>query len=155
LSSKELIALLSHANDWYAREARRILAERRDPAIIPDLKKQIADHKGQLALESLWALYVSGGLDDTFALTALQHANEDVRAWTVRLLGDARKVSPEVLSRLIELAKQEPSPVVRSQLACSAKRLPGPDCLALVRELLTHKEDVDDPHIPLLLWWAI
>jgi putative heme-binding domain-containing protein len=60
-----------------------------------------------------------------------------------------------VLPRLVELARKEPSPVVRSQLACSAKRLPGPDCLAIVRELLTHKEDVDDPHIPLLLWWAI
>ena len=44
---------------------------------------------------------------------------------------------------------------VRSQLACSAKRLPGQDCLPIVRELLRHDEDVDDPHIPLLLWWAV
>jgi len=153
--SKDLIALLSQRNDWYAREARRILAERRDKTILPDLRKLIADNRGQLALEALWALYVSGGFDDVFALTSLQHANEDVRAWTVRLLGDARKVSPEVLPWLVELARKEPSPVVRSQLACTAKRLPGPDCLAIVRELLSHDEDVNDPHIPLLVWWAI
>jgi putative heme-binding domain-containing protein len=33
--------------------------------------------------------------------------------------------------------------------------LPGPDCLAIVRELLRRDGDVNDPHIPLLLWWAI
>ena len=45
--------------------------------------------------------------------------------------------------------------MVRSQLACSCKRLPAGDCLPIVRELLRHGEDVSDPHIPLLLWWAI
>ena len=39
LSSKELVGLLGHRNDWYVREARRILAERRDPAVIPILRK--------------------------------------------------------------------------------------------------------------------
>lgn len=155
LSSKELVALLSHPNLWHVREARRILAERRDPSVIPDLKKLIADNKNELALEALWALYVTGGFDETLALSTLNHANEDVRAWTVRLLGDERKVTPEVRARLIERARNETSAVVRSQLACSAKRLPGPDCLPIVRELLTHQEDVDDIHIPLLLWWAI
>jgi putative heme-binding domain-containing protein len=33
--------------------------------------------------------------------------------------------------------------------------LPGRDALPILQELLTHGEDVDDPHIPLLLWWAI
>src|SRR5262249_40903218 len=40
-------------------------------------------------------------------------------------------------------------------LACSARRLPGKDCLAIVRELLRRNEDVNDPQIPLLLWWAV
>ncbi len=155
LKSQELVELLALPNDWYHREARRILAERRDRAIIPGLKKTILAEKGPLALESLWALYVSGGFDDDFAAKLFDHPNEDVRAWTVRLLGDAKKVSPPIAARLVELARQEPSPTVRSQLACSAKRLPGKDCLPIVRELLRHKEDVGDPHIPLLLWWAV
>ena len=37
LSGEELIALLSHPNDWYARQARRILAERRDTSLLPAL----------------------------------------------------------------------------------------------------------------------
>src|SRR6185437_5513197 len=43
----------------------------------------------------------------------------------------------------------------RSQLACSARRLPAKDALPIVHELLGRDEDADDIHIPLLLWWAI
>src|SRR5205823_7245404 len=39
--------------------------------------------------------------------------------------------------------------------ACTCKRLPGKDALPILRELLQHAEDAADPHIPLLLWWAI
>ncbi len=154
-SSQELVGLLAHPNDWYSREARRILSERRDPSVIPGLRKTILAEKGQLALESLWALYVSGGFDDAFAQKLFTHPNEDVRTWTVRLLCDPKKVSPAIAARLAELARKETSPTVRSQLACSAKRLPGKDCIPIVRALLHHDEDVKDPHIPLLLWWAV
>ncbi len=151
----DLVAMLDHKNAWWVREAQRMLAERRDPAAVPLLRKQVLDSEGQLALDSLFALYVSGGLDDEFAAKLFGHANEDVRTWTVRLLGDAKKVSPAVQSRLVELARTDKSSVVRSQLACTAKRLPAKDGLPIVRELLQHKEDVDDLHIPLLLWWAV
>src|SRR5207237_258837 len=38
-------------------------------------------------------------------------------------------------------------------LACSAKRLPVDDALPLIGELLLG--DAHDPHIPLLIWWAL
>lgn len=155
MSSRELIALLNHPNDWQRREARRILGERHDDSVVPTLRRMILDNKGELALESLWALYVSGGFDEYFAGNFLNHPNEDVRSWTVRLLGDDNKVSAKTRERLIALARCETSSVVRSQLACSCKRLPAEDCLPIVGELLRHTEDVEDPHIPLLLWWAV
>lgn len=155
LSSQQLIELLKHANLWYVREARRILAERRDPQVIPVLKSLIEKEKGQVALEALWALYVSGGFDDAFAQKLFEHPNEDVRTWTVRLLCDAKKVSPAIGNQLVELARKDASSTVRNQLACSAKRLPTVDGLAIVRELLRRNEDIDDPFIPLLVWWAI
>ncbi len=43
----------------------------------------------------------------------------------------------------------------RSQLACSARRLPAAEALPIVRNLIDHDEDARDIHIPLLLWWAI
>ena len=44
---------------------------------------------------------------------------------------------------------------MRSQLACTAKRLSGEQALPIVREMLKQNADLDDPHIPLLLWWAV
>jgi putative membrane-bound dehydrogenase-like protein len=155
LSSRGLVALLDHPNDWTRREARRLLAERRDAAVVPQLRQAVLDNKGRLALESLWALYVSGGFDEALAARLFDHSNEHVRSWTVRLLSDDRKVSAEIRDHLVGLARRETSPTVRSQLACSAKYLPAADCLLIVRELLRHDEDVADPHIPLLLWWAV
>src|SRR5439155_4003 len=35
------------------------------------------------------------------------------------------------------------------------KRLPGAAGLPIVAELLRHGEDAGDPHVPLLLWWAV
>ena len=158
LSSDELVGLLTNRNEWYSREARLILAERQDRTVLPRLRgrseRQLGDTR--LALESLWALYQCGGLDEELALELLAHPAEDVRTWIVRLLGDDKHVSPAVAARFVALAAQEPSPVVRSQLACTAKRLPGPaQGLPLVAALLARDEDLTDPHIPLLLWWAV
>jgi putative heme-binding domain-containing protein len=155
-SSDELVDLLKHPNAWYSREARRILMERRDPAVCPVLVGMVrSEADGKLALEALWALHVSGGLTDDLAMEFLGHPSEHVRAWTVRLLGDRRRVDPRFNDRLVELARGEPSPIVRNQMACTCKRLPGPVALPVVEQLLGRSEDVADPHIPLLLWWAI
>jgi putative membrane-bound dehydrogenase-like protein len=157
LPSAEIVGLLNHPNDWYRREANRILAERRDPVVLAELRTMVREHKDHLALEALWALYVSGGFDETMAAELLHHPFSDVRAWTIRLLADHRtsEVSSTILAALMDLARNEQDPVVRSQLASTCKRLLGNQGLAIVRELLRRNEDVDDPHIPLLLWWAI
>ncbi|HEY1858955.1 MAG TPA: HEAT repeat domain-containing protein [Gemmataceae bacterium] len=153
--SKELVELLGHPNSWFRGEARRILGERRDKDVTPLLRAMVSEKKDRLALESLWALYVSGGFDEALAEKLLTHANEDVRTWTIRFLGDAKKVSPDIRRQLVATARTDASPTVRSQLACTCKRLPTKDALPIVRELLQRSEDEGDPHIPLLLWWAI
>ena len=155
-TSDELVDLLRHKNAWYPRHARRILGERRDPTVLPRLRTLIDAGDEHLALEALWALYVSGGWDDATALRLLDHPAVDIRAWTVRLVGDERrKLPPQIHARLVQLAAEEPSPTVRSQLACTAKRLEAADGLAIVEKLLTRSEDATDTLLPLLLWWAI
>jgi putative membrane-bound dehydrogenase-like protein len=156
LSSERLVSLLSHPNDWFRRRARQVLADRRDPEVIFQLRRLVMEAKDDdLQLQALWALYVSGGFNDAFADKLLSHPNPDVRRWIVRFLGDERRVSPTLAKRLAGLAESEPSVVVRSQLACSARRLPAADCLPIVRRLLERNLDSTDPHIPLLLWWAV
>lgn len=156
LSSSELVDLLSHPNGWYANRARVLLAERRDKAVWPRLREMALSQKnGRLCLQGLWALHVSGGLDEEIAIRLLDHPYEYVRSWTVRLLGDARTISPNIAERFNRLAEQDPSPIVRSQLACTAKRLPAKQGLPIVRRILDRKLDQDELRIPLLLWWAI
>lgn len=155
-SSDRLVALLSHRNDWYRRQARQILADRRDPEMIFPLRRLLWEAKdSDLQLQALWALYVSGGFNDAFAERLLGHPNPDVRRWTIRLLGDDCKVSRSIAQKLTELAASEPDVTVRSQLASSARRLPAADGLPIVETLLRHNLDAGDPHLPLLLWWAV
>ena len=155
LSSEELIGQLKHPNKWFRRTALRLLADRKDAAVAAELRKHLPDDPGQFALECLWALNASGGFDEMVAITGLNHVNPYVREWTVRLVGDSGKVSPELASRMSQLAQSEPNIEVRSQLACTARRLPAEQALPIVRELLARDEDLDDVHLPLLLWWAI
>ena len=155
-TSDELVDLLSGRNKWSAGRARVLLAERRDAALYQRLAAmalQQDDHR--LALEGLWGLNASGGFTDAIALRLLDHPGVYVRCWAVRLLGDPKSVSREIAARLTELARMESSLVVRSQLACTAKRLPGADGLPIVTTLLDRNVDDDDPRVPWLLWWAI
>ena len=154
-SSAELVSLLSHPNSWQVGEARRLLAERRDPAIVPLLQARMLAKNGPLTLEYLWALNACGGLSTQMAGRLLTHEQESVRAWTVRLLGDARRIPAEIWPDLLSSARVETSSMVRSQLACTCKRLPGERALPLLEALVRHNEDTADPFIPLLLWWAL
>ncbi|MSU57916.1 MAG: c-type cytochrome [Pedosphaera sp.] len=155
-STPQLIALLGDRNDWLVRKARRVLADRRDPEAILVLRSLVLETPNDhLALEALWALYVSGGFNETFAAKALAHRSAPIRKWSVRLLGDEKNVSAASAGRLVELAKTDPDVRVRSQLASSAKRLPSQQALPIIEALLLRDADSGDPYVPLLLWWAV
>ncbi len=155
MKSKELVGLLAHPNNWYRDMARRVLGDRKDASVLPELLRAVETKRGQLALESLWALHVCGGLTDEAAEKALAHKDAHVRRWTVRLLGDERKASPRIAGKLARLASTEVDPEVRSQLASTAKRLPASVALPIVKAMLGPNADAKDPHVPLLIWWAV
>lgn len=155
LSNHELIELFGHTNKWFRQEALQLLGDRRDSSVLPELTALVRTNKGQIALESFWALNLSGGFNDQIAHEMLHHADAFVRLWTVRLLGDQCKVSTTMVRDLEALAENEPNVEVRAQLACSAKRLPAAEALPIVRILLSRNEDTTEPRLPLLLWWAI
>ena len=155
-TSAELVELLTHPNRWYVERARVLLAERRDAKLRTALiRMALQTEHQQLALEGLWALHVTAGLSDDVALRLLCHPYSYVRSWTVRRLGDEQQVSRPIAKKLVELAKSDPSRIVRSQLAATAKRLPSDDALPIVYALLARGEDHADERIPWLLWWAI
>jgi putative membrane-bound dehydrogenase-like protein len=152
----ELVKLLARPNDWYVRTARRVLADRRDPEVILPLRTLVHEATTEeLALQGLWALDVSGGFTEPYGHDLLGDRREHVRAWAVRLLGDKTRIEPETARRFAVMAGTEPSVVVRSQLAATAGRLPAGQALPIVRAVSARDQDAKDPHIPLLLWWAV
>ena len=155
MSSVELVGLLDHANRWHREAARRLLADRRDASVVPALKQKLFATKGQAAVESLWALNLSGGLDEATALKAIDHSEPQVRLWTVRLLGDARSLPSDIVRRVASLALTEPNIEVRCQLAATAKRLPPEQTLPIIRSLMTRDEDATEARQPLMVWWAL
>src|SRR5206468_2660677 len=124
-------------------------------AVLPLRSLVLETKDDHLALEALWGLYVSGGFNEGFATKTLNHRSAPVRKWTVRLLGDEKRVSPGIAARLAELAHAEPNVSVRAQLASSAQRLAAAEALPIVEALLVRNTDGGDPYLPLLLWWAV
>lgn len=153
-STDGLLTLLGHDNKWYRQQSVQELSERGDKSIVPQLRELIAADDGR-ALEALWTAYRLGAMDDKLAVTCLQHKNEHLRRWAVRLLGDAPRDYRETAPVLAKLAATERDVQVRVQLAATAKRLPASVGLPIIRALASRSEDVDDLHQPLMIWWAI
>lgn len=155
LNGPELIAAQDHPNKWHRQAVLTVFADRRDRSLQPLLLERLRRTTGQIALESLWALNLSGGLAPGVARELLDHDEPQVRLWTVRLVCDQKQPVPDPFARrMAELAQQESYVDVRSQLACSIRRIEASQALPVLRALLSHEEDLSDPHMPLLLWWA-
>ena len=161
LSDAELVKLQLNKNDWFVRQARRVLQERAaagklGPAVAPALNQILAEN-GDVTrkLRALWALHVTGTLGDARRLDLLGHADELVRAWVIQLETEGRQPPDAVLSKLAEMAKSDPSPTVRLYLASALQRLPLEKRWAIAEGLIGHAEDVSDQNLPLMYWYGI
>ena len=105
-------------------------------------------------LQFLWALHVSGDLNEETLLRMLDDPASGVRRWAVRLLGDPKQASAAAAERLIKLSRDEADITVRCQLAATAKRLPDIGLL-IFGGLLSRDADLVDPQLSLMLWWVL
>jgi putative heme-binding domain-containing protein len=155
-SPKQLLDRLSNQNKWFRQAARRELIIRGDKRAADSLKdKSNVRPDAQTFLEQFWAMNTVEPLSDTQESFFLNHDDPYIRLWTVRLVCDDGTVRDSRAKQLADLAYREPSVEVRSQLASSARRLPAAQALPIIKNLAQRSQDVDDIHIPLLLWWAI
>ena len=169
LGSSALIERFDHPNKWVRRRAALELGWRGDKSVVSVLAKRVTENG---SLESLWALNLLDELSPQRAVDWLSHDDPEIRRWVVRLLGDRRATLPpstdaelppeteQVLDwtahgELAKLAERETDVQVRSQLAATAKRLDTSVALPIIRQLLNHSEDLSDPHLPLMIWWAL
>lgn len=156
-STEDLINALNHPNKWYRETALRVLYDRKDAGAIPALEAIFWEPNRVEArsLWMLWAINASGGFTPDFAARALDHPNPAVREWTIRMIGNDAATNDLIARKLVALGLVEEDPQVRSQLASTAGRLNAEEGLAVVLAMLRSGKDVDDTHIPMLLWWAV
>ena len=156
-SSEELVALHLERNEWWVRTARRILQERGpDPTVHAALAGMLETHHDPArVLRALWTLHVTGGLTDAVALEQLKSRHKYVRAWTIQLLLEDGEATPEQVDRLVELAADDTSPVVRLYLAAALQKLPLERRWDLATALVAHGEDQADHNLPLMIWYGV
>lgn len=161
LSNKELVELQSHRNDWFVRHSRRLLQERTssggDLTAAVDQLKARYDHETDIPrkLRALWALQAMGQLDERFLVSQFHHGHESIRGWAIRLLCERPAPSANSLALLAALARDDPSPYVRLQLASALQRLDAKDRWDIATRLLGHREDAEDDNLPLMIWYGI
>ncbi|HEV3027487.1 MAG TPA: PVC-type heme-binding CxxCH protein [Planctomycetota bacterium] len=159
LSDGELVKLQLHRNEWYVTHSRRLLQERAtngsNPAVRDALRAILRENPDpSRRLRALWALHVTGGLDADARRSLLGHPDEDIRAWTIQMALERRELDPETAQLLAKLAVSDPSPVVRLYLAAGIRRLPPERRIPVLEGLVGHAEDISDPNLPLLIWYA-
>jgi putative membrane-bound dehydrogenase-like protein len=156
MSDGELAKLQLNNNDWYVRTARKILQERASEGAKSALLGMLAETADPAKrLRVLWALHVCGGVDETVAMRELKNPDQYVRAWTIQLAAEDRKISSEMLAEFVRMASDDPSPVVRLYLASAMQRLPLEQRWDVIRGLVKHAEDGEDGNLPLLTWYAM
>jgi putative membrane-bound dehydrogenase-like protein len=161
LSNDELVNAQLNRNDWWVRHARRVLQERTargdDMSQVNDSLHAMFNDQTEVPrkLRALWALHLTGGLDESMLVEQLLHDSEYVRAWAVRLLSEPSTLSPRALERFVELAAQGDSPFVRLHLASALQRLPVAQRWSIAEALVARAEDASDQNLPLMIWYGI
>lgn len=170
LPTAELVKLLTHPNNWWARQAQLALTSGKDAksALLDILEKnQNPVHQ----LRALWSLHSSGSADTETLTRLLENPDEHLRIWAIRLLTDKwpldtlmsqrppNRTEAEIPAPLItsftRLAATDPSALVRLTLASTLQRLPHSHRAQLALPLVSRSEDAADHNLPAIIWYGL
>ena len=154
-TSQELVMLLHHDNLWHRQTAVRLLGERADPTIVPQLRNLLNQQNPHPALEALWALHQMGELELQLSIRNLKHPAPMVRAWIIRLSADDGELEPELFNQILGLARRETNAEVQCQILSTAGRLEYQQGLAIAKEIIERSDHLQDPFIPLMAWHVV
>ena len=155
-SNQELFGLFKSDIRLHRQIAIRLLKNRRlSKDDLHQLHQLFHSDDALVALNALWTYQITGHYNLKVALSALTSPHDTVRSWSIRLAADHLELDEPYQAALVRTATSEPSVHVRSQLAATARRVPSQLFADLTKALLYHGEDLDDKHVPLMLWWAV
>ena len=116
-ASAKLVEHLSSTNSWWRETAQRLLVERSDLAVVPELKELAASTTAPLgAVHALWTLEGMNQLDAATVQVALKSHEPRVRAAAIRLCEGFLKTDQRdaILADLLSL-KDESAPSTLQQ----------------------------------------
>jgi len=161
LDDKELVELQRHANDWHVRRARLLLQARaasgKDMSEVHAVLRAMFEKEDspRLRLCALWTLEVTGGTDEPWLIDRLADESEHVRSWAVRLLCEARDPPAEAREKFVEMARNDPSALVKLYLAAMLQRMPVEARWPLAEALVTHAAEQADHNLRMMIWYGI
>ena len=155
LTVPQLVALITHANEWFPRQARVEFSNRMiDGRGVGNAKQLLRDQFARETdvvrkLRALWTLETIGGTDEAFLLPLLKSTDEHLRAWGIRLLAerwpiDALLTTDDVAQGATRIwTQQRPAPkvggaevTVSPAVLAELTRLASADPSSLVRLVL-------------------
>lgn len=160
-SDVELAELQLSKSNWHAQRARIILQHRASKKVLD--KRSVSylnnllskDHNEDFRLRALWTLQITNNLSQERLIDLLSDKDEYIRAWAIQFLVEDGQPSLKGIQRMISVAKNDQSPVVRRFLAGALQRINEEDRWDIADLLVRHKVDADDPNIPLMLWFGM
>jgi putative membrane-bound dehydrogenase-like protein len=139
-SSAELVELLASTSGWHRQTAHRLLLERQDRSVIPQLREMAMTNADPLArVNGLWVLESLSALDDPLLLQALHDAHPGVREHALRMAEPFLGKSPAVTNAALGMTK-DPEARVVFQLALSLGDLHDPRSLNALAEIIGSRQ---------------
>jgi putative membrane-bound dehydrogenase-like protein len=174
LSLKELDEQAVHPkNVWHERSARLEELNRRDE-VVASLRISNDQYGAKDIDDALRVMWLTQSLDVVGVkfpegLLAPELQDERLRVACIRLTTDSWpldtvnsvsraesvNVSEPVFSKLLRMAREDKSALVRLTLASTLQRLPTKLRPELAAALLTHGEDANDHNIPFMIWYGL
>lgn len=165
----QLVQLLEADDEWFPRQARIELVNRRATDAGDDLRKFLRADKPIVRLRALWSLHALGLTEWKMLRPMLDDRDEHVRAWAIRLLCDAWPIDTvtsvprsehvtvpaELLADFVRVARDDQSGLVRLVLASTLQRVPVAQRPELATALLALTDDAADPNQPMLIWYGL
>jgi len=139
-SSTELVAQLPNPNLWWRTTAQRLLVERQDTSVAPQLEalaRESATPQGRA--HALWTLDGLGRLKAERVLAALEDPSPMVREQGIRL--SEQVTSPRVRQKLLGMTTDSDDRVLFQLLCTLGTNVDEPALVALTDIVLAHIED--------------
>jgi putative membrane-bound dehydrogenase-like protein len=148
MTCTELAGLMTHANEWFPRQARLLLAARSRaadagrgtagsaadfPQAREALLRLVRTAEPQVAYRALLTLHASGGCEPALLRDLLGHDDEHLRAWAVRLLTDDWPIDGMLGPARLTAAEAARIAAAAPRVAADLRRVAADDPSGLVR----------------------